>query len=312
MRDLRTVEISKFIPYIDQNGQYCMSTIPVATTLYDALSDGSQNALLKELRSYQYKCCEQAILKRQLCAITPSSLQKAGRGEKYHKQHSGFIQFDIDGVKGSERVRLFALLCSIPYVAYCGLSASGNGYWGLFPIANTDKHTQHFDAMDAAFKEWGISIDGKPRNVASLRFLSHDENGYFNFDAKVFDKVIESKPVVKNPLRPKGQSQDNPWSNFNSNADFDLIHTILLNAGWQYNHTKGEKVRYTRPDKDKRAGISADYHTGLRTFFVFSDQAPSASYFIKKNGGSASDVLLHYAANGDSKQAYKILRELGY
>lgn len=312
MRNLHNTIISKFIPYIGQDGQYHMSTDPVSVSLLDALRDDSQNNLLNALRSFQYKCPEQSELKRQLIAVTPSSLQESGRGERYHKQHSGFIQFDIDGVKKGDQDKLFALLCSIPYVSYCGLSASGNGYWGLFPIANTDKHTQHFDAMELAFKEWGILIDTKPRNLASLRFLSYDENAHFNFDAKVFDKIVVPKKVIKKPLQQSSQSQDNPWANFNSNADFDLVHTILLNAGWQYHHTQKEKVRYTRPEKDTRAGISADYHTGLRTFFVFSDQAPSAEFFIKKNGGSASDILLHYAANGDSKQAYKLLRDLGY
>ncbi|HAE67938.1 MAG TPA: hypothetical protein DCG77_12185 [Sphingobacterium sp.] len=312
MRNLQNTIISKFIPYIGKDGQYHMSTNPVSVSLFDALQDDSQKELLKELRLFQYKCPEQSELKRQLVAITPSSLQEHGRGEKYHKQHSGFIQFDIDGVKESDRASMFSLLTSIPYTSYCALSASGNGYWGLFPIANPEKHTQHFDAMELAFKEWKISIDTKPRNLASLRFLSYDENAYFNSGAKVFDKIVTPKNISQKPLQKSNQAQDNPWVNFNSNADFDIVHTILLNAGWQYHHTQGEKVRYTRPDKDTRAGISADYHTGLRTFYVFSDQAPSASYFIKKNGGSASDVLLHYAAYGDSKQAYKLLRELGY
>lgn len=312
MKNLNETIVSKFIPYKGQDGQFHMSTTPVSTTLYNALKDESQVDLLKELRSFQYKCPEQSELKRQLIAITPSSCQENGRGEKYHKQHSGYIQFDIDGVNESDRASLFNLLTSIPYVAYCGLSASANGYWGLFPIADPNKHTQHFDAMELAFKKWDIIIDTKPRNIASLRFLSYDENAYFNFNAKIFDKIVPPKQQNQKSLKRNGQPQDNPWSNFNTNADFDIIHTILLNAGWQYHHTQLEKVRYTRPGKDTRAGISADYHTGLRTFYIFSDQAPAAEFFIKKNGGSASDILLHYAANGDSKQAYRLLRELGY
>ena len=36
-------------------------------------------------------------------------------------------------------------------MAYCGLSVSGKGFWGLIPIANPDKHRLHFTALKEAF-----------------------------------------------------------------------------------------------------------------------------------------------------------------
>lgn len=315
MIKLADIQCSVFPPYHGRDGQWYMSNKPQLTSLYEALTSTSQIDLIGKIRALPYKSEEQSILKRQLVACTPSSVQEGGRGEKYHARHTGLMQFDIDHLDTADMPRMFRLICQIPYVAYCGLSASGHGYWGLMPISNPERHKQHFDAMEAAFKQWGIEIDTKPRNVASLRFLAYDPDAFCNGDAKVFDKIIEPKRAASQ-RRLKGRTNnnaaDNPWHNFNENADFDIIHDILLNAGWQHHSTKGERVRYTRPYKDVRAGLSADYHTGRRTFYLFSSEAPAARYFIDKNGGSASDVLLHYAAGGDTKLAYQILKQLNY
>ena len=80
-------------------------------------------------------------------------------------------------------------------MAYCGLSASGKGYWGLVPIAYPERHSQHFDALKRVFAHYGILIDTKPRNVASLRGYSYDPAPYLPERVMLFELYdIPPKP----------------------------------------------------------------------------------------------------------------------
>ncbi len=124
--------------------------------------------------------------KSALPAITPSG-RFTERKEGGLVAHSGFIQFDID-LKENLHIKNYKDLkneiAKIPNVAYCGLSVSGSGYWGLVPIAFPEKHKEHFQFMCNWFKKHGIIIDPAPSNVASLRGYSYDPNAYFNHNAE--------------------------------------------------------------------------------------------------------------------------------
>ncbi len=125
-------------------------------------------------------------LKSQLPAITPSGIFTY-RSEKCLVAHSGLIHFDIDKqdndhIKNYDKLK--EQICNLEYVAYCGKSVSGNGYWGLVPIPMKNLHKYHFKALVKAFKRYGINLDTKPQNISSLRGYSFDEEAYFNFFAK--------------------------------------------------------------------------------------------------------------------------------
>jgi hypothetical protein len=139
--------------------------------------------------------------KVKLPAITPSGLF-AYRSEKNLLKLSGFIQFDVD-LKGNDSIKnyteLKAQLSNIKNIAYCGLSVSGLGYWGLMPIAYPEKHNEHFTAIEMALKHYGIKIDPAPKNIVSLRCCSYDPDGYFNHSAEVLKSVITrpKKPMIR-------------------------------------------------------------------------------------------------------------------
>ena len=143
---------------------------------------------------------ERDKLKVKLPAITPSGIFTY-RKESALVKHSGLIQFDIDKKDNMQIVNysdLKNILPNIKNIAYCGLSVSGQGYWGLIPIAYPEKHKEHFKAIETAFKSIGIIIDAAPQNVASLRGYSYDPDGYFNHNAVVLDKVyVEEQPTHK-------------------------------------------------------------------------------------------------------------------
>lgn len=134
-------------------------------------------------------------LKSKLPAITPSgSFTK--RNTKGLLKHSGFIQFDID-YKDNTHITNYSNLkneiSKIKEVAFCGLSVSGKGYWGLIPISKKTKHKQHFDALFLKFKDLGIEIDKSCKDVSRLRGYSYDDNAYFNHSAETFTKVLKEE-----------------------------------------------------------------------------------------------------------------------
>lgn len=136
--------------------------------------------------------------KAKLPGITPSGVFTY-RLEENLVKHSGFLQFDIDfkaNLNITNYNKLKEQICNIKNVAYCGLSVSGTGYWGLIPIAYPDKHKLHFSSLYKAFKSLGIVLDAAPASVASLRGYSYDSEAYFNHHATIFDRYDKPAPKL--------------------------------------------------------------------------------------------------------------------
>lgn len=157
-------------------------------------------------------------LKSELPAITPSGTFKLRKASELIK-HSGFLQFDIDfkdNLHISNYDDLKIQISNIREVAYCGLSVSGNGYWGLVPISEVENHKSHFEALYLVFEKLGIKIDKSCKDICRLRGYSIDNNAYFNHKADVFklklEKVSNNK-LLKNstnyfPEKDKGSTRN--------------------------------------------------------------------------------------------------------
>lgn len=132
-----------------------------------------------------------------LPSITPSGIFSY-RNEKGLIKHSGLVQIDIDW-KGNEHIDNFEDIPkevgNLPYVAYCGYSASGYGFWCLVPIAYPDKHKLHLQALKNVFNGYGIKVDNAPSNVASLRGYSYDDNAYINHFAETFTQIVKPQDI---------------------------------------------------------------------------------------------------------------------
>jgi hypothetical protein len=141
-------------------------------------------------------------IKATLPAITPSGLFSY-RAKKNLIRHSGFIQIDIDQ-KGNEDIGNYSDLkneiCKISNIAYCGLSVSGKGFWGLIPIEQPEKHYQYFKLIESWFKAKGLVIDKAPKSVSSLRGYAYDPDGYFNHAAKPLKRFYAEPVKYKKPL----------------------------------------------------------------------------------------------------------------
>lgn len=188
MQSVLNVEVSIFPNYVTPDN-------PARVNMLTWLTSSKYADRVAAIRATSDKS-ERDKLKATLPAITPSGLFTR-RAESCLIDHSGLLQFDID-FKENKHIENFgdlkAELCKVKNIAYCGLSVSGNGFWGLVPITDPTRHKAHFEALRTWFATWGIIIDDKPKNVASLRGYSYDPDGYFNHYATPYSQQITPEP----------------------------------------------------------------------------------------------------------------------
>jgi len=268
------------------------------------LKDPSFEDKQTRIRLIADKSERDALKKQLLPAITPSGIFTA-RGDASLVSHTGLIQIDVDK-KGNQHIKNYAELKSelskIENVAYCGLSASGEGYWGIVPIAFPKKHREHFEFLRLYFESKGLKIDTACKDVSRLRFYSYDPLAYFNHHAKQLKAFYELQ--VTNPKEYKTtqfEGNGQPiWALYNRSNDFEQV---LYKHGWTLDHMKGNKARYTRPRKAK--GVSADFDFDKRVFYVFTDGSsfipnkgynPFAIYAILEHGGDFSTATKYIAS----------------
>ena len=215
---------------------------PKPVNLMAWLKSAKYAGKVKQIRTIDDKS-ERDKLKATLPGITPSGTFTY-REEKSLIEHSGLLQFDIDGKDHAHignYTELKKYISNINNVLYCGLSVSGKGYWGLVPIKHPGKHKSHFRALHKAFEKLGLNIDKAPQNVASLRGYSFDPDGYFNHNAKIFSSL--DTPPARKVKR----------THFNNDSRSEVEALI-------------EQIQASRID------ITAGYDEWLKVGFAFADE----------------------------------------
>lgn len=160
--------------------------------------NSSYTPLIAELRN-ENNLIRQKQIKELLPGITVScvcSERSAGCIEGY----TNLICIDIDGKDNpsiSDMEALKKKLSKLPYIMYCGLSASGKGLFCIIPYFEFNKHKLYFNALEQEFKEMGVVVDSNCSDIGRLRFYSHDTNPYVNPDAEVYVLTLEKSSEMK-------------------------------------------------------------------------------------------------------------------
>lgn len=166
-------------------------TTPIATmTISQAVT--SQKVIIKV---EEYRSTGDKTLKLSIPCFIPSGTFSERKDEALI-EHSGVICIDVDekdNTHVSNFQELKKLISQIPYVAYCGLSVGGKGYFLLIPIKYPNKHRKQFKACCEDFERCGIVVDHSCVNVSRLRFMSYDPKAYFNENATVYTRIYEEK-----------------------------------------------------------------------------------------------------------------------
>lgn len=115
-------------------------------------------------------------------------------------EYTNLICIDIDGKDNpsiSDMEELKQRLGKLPYVMYCGLSASGNGVFCIIPYEDYKKHKLYFNALERDFRNMGIIVDSSCSDICRLRFYSYDEHPYINFEVKTYSNTLEKSEFTR-------------------------------------------------------------------------------------------------------------------
>ena len=143
-------------------------------------------------------------MKLSLPAATVSGVFHPKRNDKNLVAHTGFISIDIDGKDNPEWTaeNMKQALACRPDVAYAALSVSGNGVFGIIPIAYPQRHGEQFDALRQEFLiDYDLKLDKQCRDTTRLRFLSYDPEPYINEQAEVYEGVEVFQRYEAQPSR---------------------------------------------------------------------------------------------------------------
>lgn len=145
-------------------------------------------------------------------------------------------------------------------------------------------------------------IKGNPLNIPKI--TPKDREILFGI-AKSFNEIIDSKEL-KHPSREYNNPTDSlsPFEDYNQRGD---ILGLLENSGWKIVNQRGDNINLLRPG-DTNSKTSGGFHITKRVLNIFS----SSTIFEPGKGYNPSTVFTFLECNGDKKDAYKKLLQLGY
>ncbi len=125
--------------------------------------------------------------------------------------------------------------------------------------------------------------------------------------AKSFDKTpVKTAPGEKTEQKAyaAASGEVSPFDDYNARAD---VPKLLTTHGWIHVYQRGESIHYKRPGTTDSV-TSANFHTGLRIFYVFS----TSTEFEAGRGFNPVQVFAQLEHGGDYSAASRALYADGY
>ena len=213
------------------------------------------------------------------------------RGIDGLEKASGLIGIDIDYKDNVEIMnKVPDILRSLPYITYYAKSISGDGYFAIIQIDNIDTYKQHFLALESEFADYGIILDKSCKDVSRLRFVSYDEQAYYNSNASVYYYVIsdtenvsatQSTPVqyyvtstnpskaVETAIQALKASGHTVANDYNTWFSLGMSLSTLGEEGRKYFHTiSAMSPQYTEEECDKQYDAILHNYEGKNKFTI--------------------------------------------
>lgn len=146
-------------------------------------------------------------------------------------QYNNILCFDIDEKDNADKTinEIREIVKSDKHTLYCSLSTSGKGLYGYFiGNGNINDYVAQYDAMIGYFRNKGINIDTSCRDITRVRFVSYDDNEYWNTNAEPFTDKTETYKSTNNTHHQNNIS--NLCANKRRNKLFDEEKEYFLNA----------------------------------------------------------------------------------
>jgi hypothetical protein len=199
----------------------------------------------QQVNNVDYKI-KKAELKSKLQCFAPSALlQSRAKGNIIEINRTGIMQLDFDyvDIQDYDIEELKQCIFNLPFIAFCGLSCSGKGFYVLALIAESEKLNEYAEHCFKVFQQFGIKPDtSKGRNVNDLRYLSYDAN-----------MLMREQPEILRITHLSRQEAPKPFyiANYTKKsfaADCGLINKELqslkvVNVGYRWQTV--QKVSYT-------------------------------------------------------------------
>jgi hypothetical protein len=269
-----------------------------------------------------------ASIKASLPAVTISGEFTARNNEALVK-HSGFVCIDVDPPKKPEDPictnldQMKSLMAQIPFVAYCGLSASGKGYFALVKvpdgIKDNNEHKAYYKALEMDFAAAGLIVDAT-NDVSRLRGYSYDPAAYFNHQPDTYTKQVHHIDVKPGqygkwtPPEPRTHTSVPIFEpitmldDMTSPIDHFLQEADVLSMMQEHGYT--EAFRSKSKVYIKRPGSTSDYSGNLAggTLVMHSTQ----TIFEPGRGYNAFRVYATLYHHGDTSEAFRCIEGAGF
>ena len=240
---------------------------------------------------------ERHDIKKQLYNQIPA-VTVSGRFSQHNSEHlieaSGLICIDIDWKDNVDIMpQVPSILQKLKYVAYCGKSISGDGYFAIIPIENPKHFKQHFYALEEEMKSYGIVIDKSCKDITRLRYASYDADGYYNPNATTYywelDKEAKAAKSSKEKVTKKRLS---PTSS--SMTDAEMVGKQLEFLKSSSSTIPDDYDTWFKVGMALNSGLGEDGRTFFHEFSKLSDK-----YDEDECNTQYDNIISHYDGDSD-------------
>ena len=207
------------------------------SSLYNAIIMGKEHKkeieavrrIDRQANESEYKKAKDNIL-----SFIPSCVCKGKTGKAENVEHvNNLIAIDLDA-KDNENITIEEMrkkINSLPYVMYSSLSIGGKGMYALIPILESNKNDFKgvFKALESDFKALGLTLDSSCINVNRERYMSFDDNEYWNKQCEIYTRKINIPTQVNTTLLRGGDNANKPLTAREYNKVRDMVEDIKAN-----------------------------------------------------------------------------------
>lgn len=171
---------------------------------------------------------------------------------------SGLVQIDWDypDLIGYDYDEVKQAIFELPFIAYVGLSCSGNGIWALAAIAEPERQREYVEHLFKIFTDYGLKPDtSKGRNLSDLRYVSFDFKHHWREVVEPL-RIRHFKPVSGPVKQYRDSSRYNSLNSNNGpliNSQVQKILSAQVGQRWQ----AVQSAAYTLGGIGDREGLRA-------------------------------------------------------
>lgn len=180
--------------------------------------------------------------KAKVLSYTPSCVCQ-GETAKEVAHVNNLIAIDLDE-KDNENITIEEMrkrVNSLPFVMYSSISVGGKGMYALIPIAEANKNDFKgvFKALEEDFIKLGLKLDSSCINVNRERYMSIDDNEYWNKECEIYTKKTTTPTQVHTHPSKVGENANKPLTE----REFKKVKSMVEDI-------KKNKIQLSKNHKD--------------------------------------------------------------